>query len=273
MSFTDKFISIFAFMVRRKKIPNVFFPTSLSEKILSIKLNDESKLAPLRCLVSDRIKVRDYVSSKNTECKLIKLLWSGNNFSTTVWDCLPEKFVLKANHGSKMVKIVEKSKDSFNEILDLTVSWLNTDYYRKGREWVYKDLDKLLLVEEFIEFDGDVPPDYKLFCLNGKVAFVQVDLNRFNGHRRNIYSADFKLLDVEYQFPRGYDIEKPKLYDTAVKVAEGLSSDFDFIRVDLYVLDNDIYFGELTNFPGNCLESFRPESFDLEMGSLLKVDS
>ncbi|MCL8608220.1 hypothetical protein NAB31_04445 [Proteus mirabilis] len=269
----DNIVSILAFIIRQKKIPNIFNPSSLTEKILKIKLDRGGKRKELRKKISDRIKVRGYVEKNSPNCSLIKLLWHGTDFDKSVWDTLPQKFVIKANHGSKMVKIVNKEYDCYNDISTICNIWLNTDYYKKGREWVYKDLDKLLIIEEYIEFSGEVPPDFKFFCLNGVVRFVQVDLDRYSGHSRNIYSADFNLLDVTYQFPKGYNIQKPTLFLEAKKIAEELAKNFDFIRVDLYILEERIYFGELTNFPGNCLESFSPYDFDLQMGKYLNLDS
>lgn len=268
----DNIFSILAFIIRQKRLPNLISPKSLTDKILLIKLNQKSKNSSLRKLAADRIAVRDYVKSKSPNCNLIKMLWSGSELLIDDWESLPDKFVIKANHGSKMVKIVNKSEDSFKSIYDLTQEWLKRDYYKKGREWVYKDTPRTLLVEELLQFSEKVPPDFKFFCLNGKVNFVQVDLDRFNGHCRNIYSKRFDFLDVEYHFPRGYSIEKPCNFEDAIKISEELSSEFDFVRVDLYLLDDGIFFGELTNFPGNCLESFDNYSFDLEAGSQLVIN-
>lgn len=267
----DNVISILGFILRQKKIPNIFVPLTLTEKILKIKITKKAKNAGLRVLVSDRLKVREYVKEKSPQCCLIPILWSGYNFTIDVWNSLPNKFVIKANHGSKMVLIVDKSLHDFSEVLKLTEKWKKEDYYKKGREWVYKDLERILIVEEFINFKNDVPPDYKFFCLNGIPSFVQVDLDRYQGHCRNIYSMDFKLLDVKYQFSRGYDIDKPLLFNQAIEIAKELSIDFDFIRVDLYILDDQIYFGEMTNFPGNCLEGFEPIDFDFKMGQKLNI--
>lgn len=268
----DALFSIIAFILRQRRFPNLIQPRSLTDKILLLKIKQYSKIASLRKLAADRLAVRDYVKSKSKSCSLIEVLWSGSELQTSDWESLPDKFVIKANHGSKMVKIVNKSEDSFKSIYDLTQEWLKRDYYKKGREWVYKDTPRTLLVEELLQFSEKVPPDFKFFCLNGKVNFVQVDLDRFNGHCRNIYSNKFDLLDVAYHFPRGYPINKPSNFDDAIKIAEELSNDFDFVRVDLYLLDSGIFFGELTNFPGNCLESFDNYAFDLEAGSQLVLN-
>ncbi len=268
----DFFYSIAIFIFRQKRIPNLISPKRLTDKILLIKLRENSLTSELRKIVSDRLAVRDYISSKNTDCKLINILWKGHSLTLPEWDELPNKFVIKATHGSQMVKIVNKDVDSYSDVCKISSSWLKLDYYRKGREWVYKDTPRQLIVEEFIEFLGDVPPDYKFFCLNGKVQLIQVDLDRFSTHRRNMYSPSFKLLDVKFLYENGEGVSEPKLFSNAKEIAEKLSEDFDFIRVDLYVLDNQIYFGELTNFPENTLGKFSSNDFDNKIGSLLVLD-
>lgn len=272
MIIMDNVFSVLAYIIRQKRIPKLINPTSLTDKILLIKLKQKARLSNLRKLAADRLLVRNYVNDKSKSCSLIKILWNGDNLTRKIWNELPNKFVIKANHGSKMVQIIDKNTDDFQTILDLTKEWLDNDYYKKGREWVYKDTPKTLLVEELLQFSSKIPPDFKFFCLNGKVHFVQVDLDRFDGHSRNIYDRTFNLIDVKYHFPRGYVIDKPKQFDTAISIAEDLSLDFDFVRVDLYLLDDTIYFGELTNFPGNCLESFDDYSFDLKMGRELVLN-
>lgn len=271
--FIDRLISILAFIVKQRKIPNLTNPKTLTEKILLLKIKPSPKNIKLRKLVTDRIKVRSYIKNKCQLCDLIPILWKGEELTIDIWNSLPEQFVIKGNHGSKMVRIVNKSNDSFESVYNDSIKWKNTDYYKRGREWVYKDLPRTLIIEKLIEFNSDIPPDYKFFCLNGKVNFVQVDLSRFRQHKRNIYDRDFNLLDVKYQFPQGEDIPKPKLFEKALLIAESLSSDFDFIRVDLYILDDKIYFGEMTNFPGNCLEKFVPISFDFKMGKNLSINT
>ncbi|ATI63197.1 ATP-grasp fold amidoligase family protein [Edwardsiella tarda] len=272
MNTYDSLFSLLAYIVRRKEIPNIIFPKTLSEKILYKKMFPTDRERLLRCMVSDRLKVREYVKNKSPNCSLIEVLWSGFDFSINVWNSLPKKFVLKANHGSKMVEIIDKDINKFDDVYKKTLEWMKNDYYKRGREWVYKELDRLLIAEEFIEFNHEVPPDYKFFCVNGHVAFIQVDLDRYTSHSRNLYSRKFELLPVKYQFKNGYSIPKPPLFERAINIAEELSSDFDFIRVDLYVLNGMVYFGELTNFPGNCLEKFEPKSFDIDMGGKLKLD-
>lgn len=265
-------VSLAAYIIRQKKVPNIYNPKSLTDKILYKKIRPNKNEIQLRKRVADRMYVREYVSKKTELCSLVDIIWHGTSFSISIWESLPDLFVIKANHGSNMVLIVDKRRDDYNDVNKVVLSWLTINYAKKGGEWVYKDLDRYLIVESFLEdLSGESPPDYKFFCLNGRVAFVQVDASRFSAHKRNLYDKNFKFIDVQYMYENFTGLNKHHLFDDAVQVCEVLSSDFDFIRVDLYLTNDKIYFGELTHFPGNCLEHFSKKQFDLDMGSLLEV--
>lgn len=258
---------IFNKLLFRYKIgywPNFKAPKSYSEKINYIKLYSNNKL---RKVVADRIRVREYVKEKAPNCELINILWEGSIFTEDTYNNLPKKFVIKANHGSGMVMIIDKNINSFNDIFKQTIKWQNTDYGKITRQFVYNNVPKTIIVEEFINFNSKVLPDYKFLCVKGKVEFIQVDLDRFDGHARNIYDENFVKMNVNLEYKEGRDISKPILFQEAKEIAENLASDFDFIRIDLYIMDDIIYFGEITNTPGNGFEKFTPINFDLELGN------
>jgi len=265
----DKIFNTLLFRYKIGIWPNFTHPRYYSEFINHIKLYSDNSL---RKIVADRIKVRDYVKNKSPECSLIYILWMGEELTIEVYNDLPEKFVIKANHGSGMVLIVDKNKTSFDDVYKLTEKWKKIDYGKITRQFVYNELDKIIIVEEFININSKVLPDFKFLCINGQIEFVQVDLDRFGEHRRNIYDQNFNLLDVTLEYKPGQNIKKPLLFDKAKEIAKKLSEDFDFIRVDLYITDDNVYFGELTNTPGNGFEKFTPLSFDLELGKKIKLN-
>lgn len=51
-----------------------------------------------------------------------------------------------------------------------------------------------------------------------------------------------------------------------IALAEKLSQGIPFVRVDFYEINGNVYFGELTFFPGAGLEEFTPEIADYELG-------
>jgi hypothetical protein len=246
-------------------------PSALTEKIQYLKLNSRN---PYRKIAANRLKVRDYVREKVGEEYLIPLLLQTDELNFSDWESLPDRLVLKGNHGCGMVKLIfDKSSVEFEEIKKLTQSWLNFDYAKFGREWVYEDVPRKIVVEELLTSSEDeIPEDYKFFCFHGRVEMIQIDLGRFKNQRRNLYNRDFQLFDATCLYPNSEKkITKPQNLEEMIEVAESLASEFDFIRVDLYSVSGEIYFGELTNFPGNGFIAYQPDSFDFELGKKLKL--
>lgn len=259
------------YWIEMGRIPDLENPESLTEKIQYLKLNERTEL---RKKVADRIAVRDYVREKTGEEYLIPLLGNFEELTQQNWDSLPSSFVLKANHGCKMVKIVkDKSEETFSEVQQLTRSWQDTDYYKLGREWVYKDVPRTIVAEQLLlDEDGSIPRDYKFYCFHGKVEFMQIDYDRFGEQTRNLYNRNFNILPYKFNYPKNDNsVFQHPLFEQAVKLSERLAEKFNFIRVDLYLLRDTVYFGELTNFPANGFIPFEPHSANLELGQKLKL--
>ena len=253
-------------------LPDLDNPKRLSEKIHYLKLHDRSEL---RRTSADRLKVRDYVAKKAGEEYLIPLIGHYNFFTEKIWESLPGRFVLKASHGSAMVKIVHnKSEEIFEEVRKLTEEWLSRDYSKIGREWVYENTPREIVVEKLIiDDDGNVASDYKFFCFHGKVKLLHVDMDRFGNGRRNFFNENLQPVNVKFRLPpKEEPVSLPENIREAIKVAEKLSEDFNFIRVDLYMAKKEIYFGELTNFPGNGFNRLEPDEYDLKYGEMLSLE-
>ena len=270
---SDKQYAIYRYWLEIGEFPDIENPKRFVEKIQHIKLYQRTDL---RKRVADRIRVRSYVADKIGEEHLVPLIGNYQELTEKVWTSLPSQFVLKANHGCKMNKIVtDKNGESFSDVRSLTQKWQQTDYYKLGREWVYKELPRTIIAEQLLLTpSGTVPEDYKFFCFNGRVELIQIDFSRFENHRRNLYDRDFNLLPATLKYgPYNQPFKKPELLNESIRLAEILSSDFDFIRVDLYIIGKRIFFGELTNYPGNGFEAFTPDSFDRELGNKLQLNS
>ena len=253
-------------------LPDLDNPKRLSEKIHYLKLHDRSEL---RRTVADRLKVRDYVAEKIGDDYLIPLIGHYDVLTKDIWEKLPERFALKANHGSAMVKIVyNKGIENFNDVKKLTDKWLKTDFHKIGREWVYKGLDRKILAEKLITgHDGSIATEYKFFCFHGEVKLVMVITDRFEQVKRSFYDVNFKPVDTSLSDKRSNPAHThPPHAKQALKISEKLAEEFNFIRVDLYLAKNKIYFGELTNFPGNGFNRLEPDKFDLKYGEMLSLE-
>jgi hypothetical protein len=129
-------------------------------------------------------------------------------------------------------------------------------------------VEKLLLDE-----NNEIPNDYKLHCFNGKVKIIQVDVGRFTNHERYLFDRNWNLINCQWLFKMGRGVvEKPSNLDKMIKIAEKLSEDFIFARIDLYSIENKIYFGEITFHPGSGWEFIKPVEFDYKFGEMLHLE-
>ncbi|MEI7661400.1 MAG: ATP-grasp fold amidoligase family protein [Bacteroidota bacterium] len=223
---------------------------------------------------ADKLLVRDYVSGKIGSKYLVPLIGVYNNSNEIRFDTLPEKFVLKTNHGSGWNIVCQnKSTLDIKHTKEQVDHWLKLNYYTEGREWQYKNIKPVILIEEFLTNINDTPiTDNKLFCFNGIPKFIQVDLDRFTNHRRQFYDLDWNLQEFTTMFtwePR--PVPKPKNLYEMIDIARKLSVGFKFLRVDLYNNGENLYFGELTLHHGGGCEPFIPSKYDIQLGNLLSI--
>jgi hypothetical protein len=193
--------------------------------------------------------------------------------------------VNKTNHASQNTVIVYK-KDDINRrnLQGQLVEWLKYNYYLSGRQWAYKNIDRKILVERLLlDETGAVPTDYKFFCFDGEVRFVQVDTGRFSDHRRDFYDVQWRRLPFRTGLSRTvhfkrdvliYDnarevLPEPKNLSLMREVAESLAEDFRFVRVDLYDLGRKVIFGEITHYPESGYTAFMPTEYDAIIGDHL----
>lgn len=153
---------------------------------------------------------------------------------------------------------------------------LREDYYLIHREWPYRDIPRKIICEKYMEdmSEKDTLTDYKFFCFNGKVKCFKIDYDRFTAHKANYYAPDKTLLRFgEKVCPPDYsrEVSIPDNIDNMIQLAEKLSADHPFLRVDFYNVNGKIYFGELTFFPASGFGPFIPEEWDETLGSWLTL--
>lgn len=244
-------------------------PVSFNQKIVRSKLYDRS---PLRMLVADKYRVREYLKSvlgsDEADEINIPILHVSDNPDTIPFDQLPEEYIIKFNHESGSNLIIQRGVQVDREIIRLRCrKRMARNYGLRKREWAYVKIDRKLIIEPLLrDAQHRLPDDYKFHMIHGECAFIQVDQQRFTSHSRTLYSPDWKLLPVTYQYRRGEEVKQPSRLDYMLDLARRLSRAFDYIRVDLYEIDGKVYFGELTNYPESGHGSFDPVSFDFELG-------
>ena len=264
----DNVMIDFQYRLKLNRKPNLKSPIRFTEKLQWYKLNYRD---PLMTIGSDKYKVREYVESKGLGETLTKLYGVFEKPEHIDIEKLPEKFVLKTSNGSGTNYFcVDKRKFPFDKIKKNLSFWLSRNIYASGREWSYKNIKPRIVVEELLEdkknpFQGI--NDYKFMCFNGNPSYIVLDVDRHVQHKRNIYDIYWNLLNVSTDHSNiDQSIEKPDGLAEMLEVAKKLSADFPFVRVDLYWVNNKVYFGELTYYPWTGYVQFTPDQFDFTLG-------
>lgn len=256
-------------------------PKDLNEKIQWLILNsDTSEWSRL----ADKVAVRDYVKEKGLGHMLIPLLGVWNDARKIDFDNLPDKFVLKCNHDSASVKIIDKYVgfdkkkiiEDFNNKLRVKFGYLSCEPH-------YNRIPPMIMAEEYLPIDGagisKTPIDYKIWCFNGKPYIVWVAYNRDNVHGHvEVEQYDLKW-NYHHEWGRftnhyrdgGGKVPCPKSFDDMLNAAKLLSEGFPEVRVDFYDVSGKAYFGEMT-FTSDCGRMpFYSKDFLLQMGELVDL--
>lgn len=250
-------------------------PKTFNEKLNWIKLYDRKSIYTK---VVDKYLVKDYVKEVIGEEYIIPTLGVWNSSEDIDWDSLPQKFVLKTNHGGGNAGVIickDKSTIDVNTIEKQLGRAMKQNIYMESREWPYKNIKKKIIAEEFIEDSiTNELRDYKFFCFDGEVKFLYVATGRqkYDEPFFNFFDADYNALDFQQGHPRSELIpSKPHCFDEMKIIAEKLSEVFTEVRVDLYEVNGKVYFGEMTFFHMAGLCSFDPKEWDYKFGEMIKL--
>ncbi|MCR5251774.1 MAG: glycosyl transferase [Lachnospiraceae bacterium] len=251
---------------------NIIKPISFNEKIQWLKLYDRK---PIYTTLVDKYEVKDYVSKMLGSQYVIPTLGVWKRFSDIDFDTLPSAFVLKCTHDSGSVVIVRnKSTMDLKAIEKKLTRCLKRNFYYAGREWPYKNVPPRIIAEKMIAENQEDIKDYKLMCFNGKVKCLFVCSERFSktGLKVTFFDPEWNRLPFERHYPSSdIRIPRPDNLDSMITIAEKLSKDIPFVRVDLYDCDGTIYFGEMTFYPGSGFEEFNPPEWDEILGSWIEL--
>lgn len=257
---------------------NLDKPQTFNEKLQWLKLHDRKPLYPT---IVDKLLVKDWVASKIGAEYIIPTLEVYNSVNDIELQSLPNQFVLKCNHDSGNV-VICRDKLSFDlksAKYKLQKSY-DFNYYWNSREWPYKKIKKKVFAEELLkqdkqEYDIDDIRDYKWFCFNGEPKYCQVIQDR-----NTCETIDFFDINWCHQAFIGLNlnasnaanvIKQPQGLKTMISIARILSKDIPFARIDLYEINNRVYFGEITLYPMSGFGGFNPIQWDTILGKMITL--
>ena len=271
---TDKkFLKIYYHLRTGRKL-NLDNPQTFSEKIQWLKLYDRN---PVYTVMADKYKSKDYIGNIIGMEHIVPLIDVWDNANKINFDSLPNKFVLKCNHDSRSwVFCDDKNELNIHKVKKFLNKKLKTNHYMKSREWSYKNIDRKIIAEKYIEDPKDKSgyiglTDYKFFCTNGvaRIMFITHDIDENSTF--DAFDMNFNHLDMFKIFNEPVQPKKPKCFDDMRLAAEKISKGIPFVRVDFYIVNNQYYFGEMTFYP---LSGFLPPStskWDSIIGEWIKL--
>ncbi len=251
---------------RHGRRPDLVNPLTFNEKVLYRKLHEKSALFA-EC--SDKVLVRERVAQLVGEKYVVPILWQGFQLPQRLPASWPENFVLKANYGSGLNRFAAgDAEQKWASLQQDAQKWMRGRWPDHLCERWYNRIRRRLFIEPLLGAVGAPPPDHRFFVFDGEVALIVRDVRTADGLRRDVHDPSWTRLPVAYDLPfSGLDNPPPPHLDEMLEVARTLGRGIDFVRIDLYDLEDGPVFSEMTFAPGGGMRPFTPASFDEELGA------
>jgi len=257
------------YILSTRKYLNLKNPKDFNEKLMWLKLNWQSPLI-IKC--ADKYEVREYLTAHGYSNLLPKLYGVYSESKDIDWDELPEKFVIKCNHGCGCNIICDdKKKLNKNEASIKLDEWLKTRFAFEVLELHYDKITPRIICEEYIETnDGFLPNDYKIYCFNGEPKIILICTERDIDLKLKFMDIEWNELNIgESTFINNDFPRKPKWFNDMITIARDLSRPFPFVRIDFYDRDDKPFFGEMTFTPAGCAARYYNEVGLKMLGDML----
>ena len=250
---------------------NLTNPQTFNEKLSYLKLYDHRDIYTT---LADKYAVYDVIERQIGAKYLIPLLGVWDSFDSIDFDALPNQFVLKATHDSgSYVICTDKQSFDIQKAKKKLEKALKRNYYMLSREWQYKNIPPRIIAQKYMADEkGKALKDYKVLCCNGKARVIHVNIDRFSDSRQDYYDTEWNKLDIVQDLPMSdIVLEKPALLPKMLELSEKLAQDYPVMRVDWYIGNNQLYFGELTLYEESGMYPFKNIEHDFLLGSWITL--
>lgn len=253
------------------KAPNISNPKSLNEKILYRKRYQSQN--PLFTLLADKYLVRQYVEDKIGSEYLINLVnvVDSMDINEVILNIDDYKgCVIKPNHASGRVYIVpsEFSEQELVKLEKTMKKWMSTDYSKRHGEMQYRDIERKILIEEFIGDRETLPIDYKIHLFRKGPEEYNYVIEVLTNRAENEIRSTFFVNNLEDAYLGHYEINKheKEILIEAINLSKTLLGDLDYARIDWYIIKEQLLFGEVTLTPFSGLDKNLKGDLDTIMG-------
>jgi len=244
------------------------FPPLLRPRTFNEKLNwricfDRRGLLAHTC---DKLAMKEHARRlAPAGLRVPRTLWAGTDVAELTRVELPAHWVLKPNHSCRRVFVGAGRADAA-DLAVRTEGWVAERYWRQSEEWAYRRARPGLLAEEFVGVPGEVPVDLKVLVLDGVPRVVEVHTDRGEGHRARFLTPEWQPLPWTAGYRPGPEPARPERLADMLAAAAALAEGYDMLRVDFYEHAGELWFGELTAYPGAGWSRLEPE-LDALLGS------
>lgn len=251
-------------------------PVTFNEKIQKLKLDSKHKNY---YQYVDKLMAREFVADTIGDEHLVPLYGAYDEVEDIDLEVLPDEFVVKCTHDSGSV-VVCNSKDELAENEKRLKKALKRKYYYASRDYSYKGTKPKIIIEKKLDNgNNEGLVDYKFYCFYGKPRYLYISkgLQDHSTARISFYNLDFTVAPFHRSdYKPLEDIpSKPKHYDEMLRIAEKLASPkgeaLPFVRIDLYEVEDTVYFSEMTFAPCGGYMPFEPKEYDRKLGDMLPI--
>lgn len=233
-------------------------PVNFNEKLQWLKVYDRKD--EYTDMV-DKYKARKYLSSilgDEAEKYFIPLIFQTKNVKDLRLANMPEyPVIIKTNHDQGGYKIIwDKNSVNWHEVRMFFLDRLKWNFFWGNREWPYKNVERRVVIEKLLFKNRELPFDVKIYCFHGVIKLIQIANCDQHGNRKWVFlDNELNILESDIYYESLYPILSPlpqtilSNIDEMFKIAEKISFNQTFLRVDFFCLDKKIYIGELTMTP------------------------
>ncbi len=261
-----------SYRARMGKSLNLKDPKTFNEKLNFLKLYDRKDIYTQ---MVDKYGVKSYVADIIGEEYIIPTLGIYESFDEIDFDKLPNQFVLKCTHDSGGLVIVsDKTKLDASKAKEKIEKSLKVNYYWGKREWPYKNVKPRIIAEKYMKDENnDFLPVYKFMCFNGEPRIIQTIQNDKQPNESiDYFDTEWNLLDLRQNYPNSEKpLPRPQKLSDMLGIVKTLANGKNFIRVDLYLVNDAIYFSEFTFYSDAGLTKFEPEEWDERLGGWISL--
>ncbi len=234
----------------KRRLPNPADPRRAVDKYLWRKVFDHN---PDFTAMSDKLIAKRMAQDRCPHVCVPRTLWTGSKFGDIPPQLLSQDVVIKANHGSGFHVILRDGNIDHAVLERETRRWMSRDYSRHAGEWNYAGISRKLFAEEFLKDTNGIPvrTEAKIYVFGSTALFAVCFNDRLTSNpSMSLYDRDGNAFPVGSEINMRCNFQPPdEQHRRMFLLAEQLAAGMDHVRIDLYIVDGDIYFSEFTLHP------------------------